>query len=51
MPATRCPCVKDYETGKTGMAVMGITHCLPCAHAQEIHLDMEKHTGEVHCDG
>jgi len=51
MPATRCPIVKDWDTGEVKTAVMGITHCLPCAHAKEIHLDMDQQAGEVHCDG
>jgi len=49
MPATRCPMVKDWDSGDIKTAVIGITHCLPCAHAQAIRLDMNQQTGEVHC--
>jgi len=49
MPTVECPCVKDWDTGKTGMDWLCINHCLPCASAIYIHLDMEARTGEVRC--
>ncbi|OIO66914.1 MAG: hypothetical protein COS35_07455 [Zetaproteobacteria bacterium CG02_land_8_20_14_3_00_50_9] len=30
-------------------AWMGINHCLPCAAAVNINLDMKAESGEVHC--
>jgi len=49
MPSTKCPVVKDYDSGESHTAVMCVSHCLPCAYAAAINLDMKARTGEVHC--
>jgi hypothetical protein len=51
MPSVECPRVRIYGADKCTTESMGINHCLACACACEIHLDMKKETGEVYCAG
>jgi len=49
MPSTKCPIVKIYGSDDVVTAVMGIMHCNACAYVQQIHVDYNAETGEVHC--
>ena len=49
MPSTKCPAVRDLESGDVRTEIMTINHCLACAHAESIALDMLARTGEVYC--